>query len=77
MSSYKMWTFTCDDCGEIHDSGQGFKKTDELDYARGDGWVQLPGDIHYCNYCRKEKGLPRQKMKPRAPQKTIAIQDVE
>lgn len=39
MSAYHMWTLTCDDCGEIFDSGQGGKLADERQRAQNAGWM--------------------------------------
>lgn len=57
MSAYRMWTLTCDGCGEVFDSGAGFRLRDERARARREarwrtGQTRKDGD--YCAACAEK-----------------------
>lgn len=57
MTAFRLWTLTCDGCGEIHDSGRGFTLTDEKRHARAEGWQtgNTARDEDRCPKCRSDR----------------------
>lgn len=54
MTAYRMWTLTCDGCGEIHDSGQSFTKRDAERTAKREGWSKPATNEHLCHECTQD-----------------------
>lgn len=53
MSAYRMWTLTCDGCGEVHDDGAPYSLATVKASARRRGWRtgQTRHDEDLCSAC--------------------------
>lgn len=57
MSAYRLWTLTCDGCGEIFDVGIQTTVTSCKKEARRYGWATGRNrfDDDFCPYCKNSE----------------------
>ncbi|MPV50095.1 hypothetical protein GCG21_08760 [Pseudactinotalea sp. HY160] len=55
MSAYRLWTLTCDGCGQIWDDGSPYSLGIVKLNARRSGWRtgQTKDDNDHCHWCVK------------------------
>lgn len=53
MTAYRLWTLTCDGCGQIWDDGSPYSLEDVKRGARSAGWStgRLRSDEDLCPNC--------------------------
>ena len=59
MSAYRMWTLTCDGCGEVYDIGEDYSLAVVKSIARRAGWRtgRTRVDEDLCSPCDSIKAV--------------------